>query len=155
MRWRIRWCGTTSTWFAERQEACGGDVVKTIGDAVMASFERVDEALRAGHGMRAAFDQWMAEAHPERAVRLNVGVHVGMALGVHTDALGLDWFGQNVNLAARAQGAAHDGDLVITPAVRDDTLVAAVRRELGEPEPFEAQLKGIGPTLLYRWRREA
>jgi len=134
-------------------EAHGGEVVKTIGDAVMASFERVDEALRAGHAMRTAFDRWMAEAHRERAVRLNVGVHVGMALGVHTDALGLDWFGQNVNLAARAQGAAHDGDLVITGAVHHDALVVPMWGDLGKPEAFEVELKGIGATELYRWRR--
>ncbi len=134
-------------------EAHDGEVVKTIGDAVMASFERSDDALRAAFAMREAFDAWMAEAHPEHDVRLNVGVHLGMALGVHTDHLGLDWFGQNVNLAARAQGAAKGGDLVSTEAVAADPLAAKVWRAAGEPEPFEAVLKGIGATQLYRWRR--
>lgn len=131
----------------------GGEVVKTIGDAVMAAFERADDALRAGRAMGRAFDAWMASAHPDHAVRLNVGLHVGMALGVHTDDLGLDWFGQNVNLAARAQGAATGGDLVITQAVADDPLVREVLAEGPSPEAFVADLKGIGPTPLLRWRR--
>ncbi len=135
-------------------EAHGGEVVKTIGDAVMASFERPDAAVEAALAMRDAFDRWMAETHSDLSVRLNVGVHVGMALGVHTDALGLDWFGQHVNLAARAQGAAKEGDLVLTEAVRDDPLLAPVLARHGELEAFEAELKGIGATRLYRWRRQ-
>jgi len=137
----------------QRVEDHAGEVVKTIGDAVMASFERSDDALRAAFAMREAFDRWMADAHPDHEVRLNVGVHVGMALGVHTDDLGLDWFGRNVNLAARAQGAAKDGELVVTEAVAVDPLAQEVWRGAGEPEPFEAVLKGIGATQLYRWGR--
>ena len=135
-------------------EAHDGEVVKTIGDAVMACFERPDAAVEAAMAMRSDFDRWLAETYPSFRVRLNVGVHVGMALGVHTDSLGLDWFGQHVNLAARAQGAAKDGDLVITEAVHEDPLLGPVLATRGEPDPFEADLKGIGRTRLYRWRRE-
>lgn len=132
-----------------------GVVVKTIGDAVMASFDAPADGVRASLEMRARLDAFTASRPGLRArPRLNVGVHAGTALAVHTDALGLDWFGRTVNLAARAQGAAKDGALVLTEAVCEDAAVAEV---LAPVEPLadwiEVDLKGIGITRLRRLRR--
>lgn len=58
-----------------------------------------------------------------------------------------------MNLAARAQGAARDGALVWTAAVHADPLVQERLAADGlAPEPFEAPLKGIGETTLWRLR---
>lgn len=135
-------------------EEHGGSVVKTIGDAVMASFHSADAAVGAALAMREAFDGWVAREHPTLEVRLNLGVHVGPALAVHSDGVGLDWFGRHVNLSARAQGAAKDGALVMTEAVVSDPVVKGRLAKGGwSPEAFDAQLKGIGTTTLYRLAR--
>ena len=125
--------------------------VKTIGDAVMASFSSARDAFGAALEMRRAFDASIATRALDPVPRLNVGLHVGPALAVHTDAAGLDWFGRTVNLAARAQGAARDGALVFTDPVLDDPGVRGTLDALGlVPEPFEAELKGFGTVRLHR-----
>jgi class 3 adenylate cyclase len=132
-------------------EQHGGAVVKTVGDAVMASFHTASAALMAALAMRAAFDGWIAAQGVDPVPRLNVGIHVGPALAVHSDTGGMDWFGSTVNLAARAQSAARDGALVVTDAVHDDPVVQTRLREAGlSPAPFEAELKGIGAQRLWR-----
>jgi adenylate cyclase len=134
-------------------DARGGVVIKTVGDAVMASFHTASAAFDASLAMREAFDRWIEAQAVEPVPRLNVGIHVGPALAVHSDGGGMDWFGSSVNLAARAQSAAKDGAIVITEAIRDDALVAA--RVAALPfEAFEAELKGIGVQRLWRLPRQ-
>jgi adenylate cyclase len=134
-----------------------GVLVKTIGDAVMASFHSAPEGLRAALEMRDRFDAFIEARGGLRALpRLNVGVHVGPALAVHTDALGMDWFGRTVNLAARAQGAAKDGALVLTTAVTEDPVAARLLSPLApDSDWIEVELKGIGLTRLLRVRRDS
>lgn len=128
-------------------EAHRGLLVKTIGDAVMVSFVTAGDAFAAALAMRAAFDRWIVTRGVEPAPRLNVGMHVGSALAVHTGSAGLDWFGRTVNLAARAQGAASNGAIVFTEAFGCDPEVA---RQLGQTTAFEAELKGFGTVRLLR-----
>ncbi len=137
-------------------EAHHGTLVKTIGDAVMASFDTMEHAVRAALEMREAFDRFVAGREGLHTLpRLNVGVHYGAALAVHTDAAGLDWFGRTVNLAARAQSAARDGALVLTEVVAADPLVAALVAPLeAHADWIEVDLKGIGMTRLRRIRRD-
>lgn len=130
-------------------DAHRGLLVKTIGDAVMASFVTAADALAAALAMRAAFDAWIPTQGVEPVPRLNVGMHVGSALAVHTTSAGLDWFGRTVNLAARAQGAARQGAIVFTEAFGDDPQVRARLDALGlVPVPFDAELKGFGRVVL-------
>lgn len=131
-------------------DAHRGMLVKTIGDAVMASFHHALDGFLAASAMRAAFDQWAAGLGVAPVPRLNVGVHVGPALAVSA-ATGIDWFGRTVNLAARVQASARDGAIVFTPDVALDPAVAAELARLPvAPERFVAELKGIGPVELLR-----
>ena len=99
----------------------GGAVVKTMGDAVMASFTRNADAVAAATEMLDA----MAPV-TERAARyghqlgLKVGIHQGPALVVSADER-LDYFGQSVNVAARVQGLAGPGELWLTAPVFTST----------------------------------
>jgi adenylate cyclase len=132
-------------------DAHRGMVVKTIGDAVMASFTTSLAALEAAFAMREAFSAWIATQGLDPAPRLNVGLHVGPALAVHSDTSGLDWFGRTVNLAARAQSAAKDGAIVLTAEAAQDVAVRAQLQGRGaQLEPFEAELKGLGKVSLVR-----
>lgn len=130
-----------------------GVVVKTIGDAVMASFHEPLGAARAALAMSEAFATWSTTRRLARPLSLKVGVHTGPALAVHSDTSGLDWFGGTVNLAARAQGAAGPGEIVFTEAMYGSPGVASILAERGRgAEPEERDLKGLGPTRLWRAR---
>jgi adenylate cyclase len=98
----------------------GGEVDKTIGDALMVVFRGLDHALRAARValefQRATSDR--ADAHPGWP-RFRVGVNSGQALlGVVELRGGRDFTvtGDAVNLAARLEGQARAGEVVIGEA---------------------------------------
>ena len=129
----------------------GGTVVKTIGDAVMAAFFDGSSAMTAALEMQAEFGRWARGLGMASPPTLKVGLHRGTALAVHTDQAGLDYFGGTVNLAARAQGAAGDGDVVWTEVLQGDPLVAGVLAQRGfVSRTFSKELKGLGVVQLYR-----
>jgi adenylate cyclase len=87
--------------------ASGGEVVKTIGDAVMLRHGHPAEAVTLG--LAAAHEVIAGHGFP--AVR--VGMHHGPAV-----SRGGDWFGATVNLAARVAAVAAGGEVLVTEAVR-------------------------------------
>jgi class 3 adenylate cyclase len=99
-----------------------GAVVKTIGDAVMASFSDPAQAVRAALAMQAAIG---SSAHRGRDLVLKVGVHAGPSVVVTLNDR-LDYFGSTVNMAARLQGQSAGGDIVLSRAVADDPAVREV-----------------------------
>jgi class 3 adenylate cyclase len=133
-------------------EAHNGVLVKTIGDAVMAAFHEPGAAVTCCIELMRAYNVWSAGKNLNVRPQLKVGVHTGPALMVHTDANGLDYFGGSVNLAARAQGAASPGELVITHACHGHPGVLAALQTHGlEPSAHEVSMKGLSTsTLLYR-----
>jgi adenylate cyclase len=99
--------------------ARGGEVVKTIGDAVMVRHDDPAEAVELG--VVAAHEVLAGHGFP--AVR--VGMHHGPAL-----ARDGDWFGATVNLAARVAALAAGGEVLVTDAVRQEAReLATVRFE--------------------------
>src|SRR3954452_914438 len=87
----------------------GGAVVKTIGDAVMATFTTPDRALAAALRMRESMRALNVE-HNSEDLLLKIGMHEGPCLAVMLNDR-LDYFGQTVNIAARVQG------LAVSPAI--------------------------------------
>src|SRR5256884_5141402 len=79
-----------------------GAVVKTIGDAVMATFIKPDHAIVAGLRMRSAMDALNAKRGTDDLV-VKIGIHEGPCLAVMLNER-QDYFGQTVNIAARVQG---------------------------------------------------
>src|SRR3954464_14152290 len=79
-----------------------GAVVKTIGDAVMATFLRPEQALSAGLKIRGAMDK-LNEERGTKDLVVKVGIHEGPCLAVMLNER-QDYFGQTVNIAARVQG---------------------------------------------------
>lgn len=129
-------------------EGNGGTVVKTIGDAVMASFPDPLKGAHAALQMVRDFDLWIDARDVERKPRLTVGMHTGPALVVHTDQAGFDYFGQTVNIAARAESVAEPCHLVYTQACADWPGFA----ELLEAEALAAHvdehtLKGLSTPM--------
>jgi class 3 adenylate cyclase len=117
-----------------------GGIVKTIGDAVMASFPVNVDAVRAACHIQ---ERLAREPHPVGGVEVKIGLHRGPTIAV-TSNRSLDYFGRTVNVAARAQGQSKPRAVVMTDAVLDDPAVRALLAERGYPaERFEATLKGI------------
>ncbi len=121
-----------------------GVVVKTIGDALMASFSRPADAVRAALEMR---DALVGSREP---LSLKIGIHRGDCLVVNVRDT-LDYFGQMVNIAARVQTCARGGDVCFTPAVRDDPEVLELLRPFGDIPAERHLLRGIGDEqVVYR-----
>lgn len=103
----------------EATEAHGGTVLKTIGDAVMASFLSSSSAFLAiDDSMRrlATYNQALPE---ERRIRLRFGIHTGPAILVTLNDR-LDYFGRSVNKAARLQTVARSDELSVSAEVFAD-----------------------------------
>ena len=81
-----------------------GAVVKTIGDAVMATFPTPDRAVAAALRMRDAMRKLNEERGGEDLL-LKIGIHEGPCIAVNLNER-QDYFGQTVNIASRVQGLA-------------------------------------------------
>jgi class 3 adenylate cyclase len=101
-----------------------GALVKTIGDAVMASFVDPADALRAALDMRGDIARFNTEAGADQ-LALKVGLHAGACLAVTLNDR-LDYFGQTVNTAARVQALADAGEIVVSEDVLGDAGATAL-----------------------------
>ncbi len=132
-------------------DACGGLMIKTIGDAVMAAFQHPAEALQAALAMQAAISDLNSRANLQAAecLILKVGLHSGPCLSVTLNDRP-DYFGTTVNIAARVQGLSHGGDIVLTEAIHTDA--EAVQLLQGQQlTSASVMLRGIDdPVLVHR-----
>jgi class 3 adenylate cyclase len=126
-----------------------GGIVKTIGDAIMAVFDSPSRALRCALEIQhRARDIKPMDDH---AVVIKIGLHTGPCIAVQQNEH-LDYFGNMVNVAARAQNESVGWDIVLTEAmVRDPECAKLVTTVPGEM--FETELKGIAARvrLLRLW----
>lgn len=101
-----------------------GAVVKTIGDAVMATFPTPDRALAAAIKMRDAMRD-LNEKSGREDLLLKIGVHEGPCIAVTMNDR-QDYFGQTVNIASRVQGLATSQAIFVTSAVMEDKNSAGI-----------------------------
>jgi class 3 adenylate cyclase len=122
-----------------------GAVVKTIGDAVMASFANPTAALEAAAVMN-------REIGKVGHLELKIGLHSGPCIAVELNDR-LDYFGQTVNIAARVQGVAESRQIVCTEAIFDAPGAAEVIATLKPVGSRElAALKGVtGEVAVWRF----
>ena len=119
-----------------------GAVVKTIGDAVMATFPSPDRAVAAALRMRDAMQALNAQRGGED-VLLKIGIHEGACLAVTLNDR-LDYFGQTVNIAARVQGLAMTRSIFATQSVVENPASREILRAAGlVPVSQRYALKGI------------
>jgi class 3 adenylate cyclase len=124
-----------------------GAVVKTIGDAVMATFIRPEHALVAGLRMRAAMEKLDAE-RGTRDLIVKIGIHEGPCLAVTLNER-QDYFGQTVNIAARVQSLSTSQEIHITGPVIDAPGVATIlKKEAIKPIQKHAALRGIADKVV-------
>ncbi|MGV1759217.1 adenylate/guanylate cyclase domain-containing protein [Rhizobium sp. A22-96] len=123
-----------------------GAVVKTIGDAVMATFPTPDRALIAAMRMREA----MLSLNKERGsddLLLKIGIHEGPCIAVSLNER-QDYFGQTVNIASRVQHLATSRDIFATSSVIDNPRAAELLTTRGlSPQSHQVSLRGITDAI--------
>ena len=114
----------------------GGSIVKTMGDAVMASFRQPISALKV---------VWEAQStiakKGEPMLWLKVGLHKGPCIVVNQNDR-LDYFGSTVNMTARLPNFSDGGELIFTEEFYED------------PEIRDFIAKNVSPTALSKIRGE-
>jgi len=123
-----------------------GAVVKTIGDAVMATFETPDRAIAAAIRMREAMSDLGAQRQ-HQSLRLKIGIHEGSCLAITLNDQ-QDYFGQTVNIASRVQGLATSRSIVVTEQVVENAQASALLEASGlKPTLRRAVLSGIADKM--------
>lgn len=117
-----------------------GSVVKTIGDAVMASFVNPVDALKSAILMSKEIQKFN-DLRGKNYLHLKIGFHRGDAIVVSLNDK-LDYFGQTVNLASRVQSIANSQEIYFTEEVKNADHMENLLKEYSVVEK-EVSLKGI------------
>jgi class 3 adenylate cyclase len=91
-----------------------GSVVKTIGDAIMAVFSNLQDALAATREMHERLSR--LDSKEGGRLQLKSGLHAGSCLAVNANDK-LDFFGTTINLAARLVAHCEGDDLVLADEI--------------------------------------
>lgn len=117
-----------------------GVIVKTIGDAIMATFLNPVDAVNAALAMLEEIEQFNQE-HGARELILKIGIHKGAAIAVTLNDR-LDYFGQTVNISSQIQKLADAEEIYISHDVYAFPGVRNLMKDL-KTDPQRARLKGI------------
>ena len=90
----------------------GGSIIKTIGDAIMASYPTAAEAVRSAVAMQKKLKDHNREKPETDRIHVRIGINIGEV--IHR---GRDLFGDVVNAAARIEALAVGGQILISSAV--------------------------------------
>jgi class 3 adenylate cyclase len=114
----------------------------------MIAFGSARRAVLCAVGVQRALGEH-AEAHPEEAVLVRIGLHTGEVVKEAED-----FFGTNVALAARIASVAQGGEILVSGLLKD-LLESSGDVEFGPPR--EVELKGVsGPRRVHEivWKKE-
>lgn len=117
----------------------GGQVVKSLGDGVLAEFGSVVNAVIAAAAMQDRLAERARDLPPEGRFDFRIGVHVGDVVAENGDL-----FGDGVNIAARLEKAAGPAEVLISARVHDDI---AGKLDLAFEDRGEQLLKGLPRPL--------
>ena len=126
-----------------------GAVVKTIGDAVMATFPTPDRAVAAALRMRDAMNRLKNgdNGRDSHDLLLKIGIHEGPCLAVVLNDR-QDYFGTTVNIAARVQALADSRAILATGPVVTHPQASTLLASSGlSPVPQLRALRGIAGEL--------
>ncbi|TAK57624.1 MAG: adenylate/guanylate cyclase domain-containing protein [Bacteroidetes bacterium] len=120
-----------------------GKEIKTVGDAFLAEFVSVLQAVRCALEIQKTLRDYSEKASKERKIQLRIGVHLGDIIYKDNDI-----YGDGVNIASRIQALASPGGIYVSQDVynqirnRDEFLIEYVG---------EVELKNIlTPIPIYR-----
>ncbi len=101
-----------------------GQVVKTIGDEVMCTFDTAEDAATAAWDMQEAFEKAAEQNTDGSPVFVRIGMHFGPAI-LEDDG---DVFGDATNIAARMAAQAKAKQIIVTQDTLDE-LPSAMRED--------------------------
>ena len=132
------------TMLSRSVEAHGGFVIKTIGDAVMASFVHSDDAVKCVLDALREFQGLSVGGDGPQTIRVKFGIHRGPVLIVNLNGR-VDYFGSTVNTAARIQHCAGGNEVTFSMEVLESSPAANTLLEVcGDAVLKEhVRLKGI------------
>lgn len=94
-----------------------GAVIKTIGDAIMATFTSPADGLKAAVSMQEKMYDFNRRIESvDNQLILKVGIHAGPCISVNLNDRN-DYFGTTVNTAARVEGLSKGNDIVFTSSL--------------------------------------
>jgi adenylate cyclase len=116
-----------------------GRIVKSTGDGFLAEFASAVEAVQFALQLQDGIARITADDDPEQRLAFRVGVHIGEVIVEERDI-----YGDGVNIAARLEGLAQPGGILVSDAVHEN-----VRGRLpGDFEDLgERQMKNIARPL--------
>jgi class 3 adenylate cyclase len=125
-----------------------GAIVKTIGDAVMATFVSPVDAVRASRQIHDAF-------HPGRTdtpIRLRISLNTGPCIAVRLNA-NADFFGGTVNVAAKLQALAEGYQIAMSEVTyRASGVAEYLAEQKATLETLEYTSKALpAPVAVRRW----
>ena len=106
-----------------------GAVVKTIGDAIMATFNQPVDAVGAGLEMLRELRR-LNQSSQRGDLILKIGIHRGAAISVTLNER-IDYFGQTVNIASRVQGSAGGDEIYLTEEIYSSSGVLDLLQKYG------------------------
>ncbi len=125
-----------------------GAVVKTIGDAVMATFVDPVDAVRASHKIHLTFFPTRADT----PIRLRISLNTGPCIAVRLNS-NADFFGGTVNVAAKLQALAEGYQIAMSDATYHAPGVAAyIAEQQADLDVLEYTSKALpAPVGVRRW----
>jgi TolB-like protein len=128
---------------SETIESLGGQIVHYAGDAVLARFDAVVDALSSAVTIQNEINTRNQEVPDDRKVQFRIGVNVGDVIEDRGDI-----YGDGVNVAARLESLAVPGGICVSESVR---------LALGNRLPLEFECMGeqevkniVEPVMAYR-----
>ena len=119
-----------------------GRIVNTWGDAVIAEFASVVEAVQCAVEIQQEISNQESDPPHAHRMRFRIGVNLGDVM-----VEGSDIYGDGVNIAARLQELAEPGGVVISGPVYDQVHN---KLSLGFDCLGQQQMKNVAPVISYR-----
>ena len=119
-----------------------GRIVNTWGDAVIAEFASVVEAVQCAVEIQQEISNQDSDPPDAHRMRFRIGINLGDVM-----ADGSDIFGDGVNIAARLQDLAEPGGVVISASVYDQVYN---KLSLGFDCLGQQPMKNVAPVISYR-----
>jgi TolB-like protein/class 3 adenylate cyclase len=115
--------------------SCHGRLVKSLGDGLLAEFDRPTDGVRAALAMHQYFGPLNQSLPPAQQLHLRAGLN---ATNLYVDEN--DVYGHGVNLAARVSDLAAPGETLVTTSIFDGIVIGV-----------DAEVEDRGESYLKHW----